>query len=64
MTSTNNNQLRHRIIEQAKLFGATSAGIARPQDLKISPSDSIYEQNPCYDIFERLPTRCLQEWCL
>ncbi len=33
MTSTNNNQLRYRIIEQDKLFGATSAGIARPSEL-------------------------------
>ena len=55
MTLTNNHQLRDSIIEQAKVFGATSAGIARPKDLKTSSSDSIYAQDPYYDFFEGLP---------
>ena len=64
MTLINKVQVRERIIDQAMAFGVTSARIARPQDLKTSPFYSIYEQNPCYDIFVSLPTRCLQEWYL
>lgn len=42
MTSKNNNQLSEKIIKQALEFGANSADIARPTDLKTNGS---YTQN-------------------
>jgi len=42
MTLKNNNQLSEKIIKQALEFGANSADIARPTDLKTSASYAKY----------------------
>jgi epoxyqueuosine reductase len=49
------NELRDQICNQAIEFGAILAGIARVEDLKLSPSYEKYEQDPYYDFFETLP---------
>jgi epoxyqueuosine reductase len=55
MISTNHQILREQILFQLKKFGATSAGIARVDDLKHSLSYEKYEINPYYKYFKGLP---------
>jgi hypothetical protein len=45
MTLKNNNQLSEKIIKQALEFGANSADIARPIDLKTSASYAKYTRS-------------------
>jgi epoxyqueuosine reductase len=46
---------REKIITKTIELGACSAGIARVEDLKASPSYGKYAQDPYYDFFEELP---------
>jgi epoxyqueuosine reductase len=51
MKSANKN-IENIIIEKAKEFGASLAGIARIADLKASPSYEIYARKPFYEEYE------------
>jgi epoxyqueuosine reductase len=49
---TNNNKTEKIIIEKAKEWGASLAGIARVEDLKASPSVEAYRKKPFYEEYD------------
>jgi hypothetical protein len=49
MNSISSLELTERIVEKAKLLGATIAGVASVNSLKGSPSHRIYPKNGSYD---------------
>lgn len=55
MATEQNEYLKQTIINQIKEFGASSAGIARNEDLKTSPSYIKYDQDPYHEIFDGFP---------
>ncbi len=55
MTSIETNNIREKILFQVKKFGATTAGFARVDDLRKSPSYEKYQKDPYYEFFHGLP---------
>ena len=55
MHSIKTKSIQEKILFQVKEFGATTAGIARVDDLRASPSYERYQQDPYYEFFEGLP---------
>ncbi|MFO8036346.1 MAG: hypothetical protein R6U57_06950 [Anaerolineales bacterium] len=55
MKSSESDKLREMIINKAKEFGATLAGIGRVVDLKTTPTYEKYDRVPYLDFFEALP---------
>jgi epoxyqueuosine reductase len=50
---SNGKNIETTIVEKAKEFGASLAGIARIEDLKASPSYERYAQSPFYEDYDR-----------
>jgi epoxyqueuosine reductase len=50
---SNGKNIETTIVEKAKEFGASLAGIARIEDLKVSPSYERYAQAPFYEDYDR-----------
>ena len=46
------NSIENTIVEKAKEFGASLAGIARIEDLKASPSYEVYAKAPFYEQYD------------
>ena len=49
----NGNNIEKTIVEKAKDFGASLAGIARIEDLKASKSYEVYSKKPFYEEYDR-----------
>ena len=58
---SDSNKIEKTIVEKAKAFGASLAGIASIDDLKASPSYAVYDKKPFYQEYKGVKWRAAHQ---